>query len=276
MPPKKNAKSNKTAHVLNLLSHTAEADLPTETGSVPTDAKEDNILATGEITAPSTAAPLMPPMLEIAHSLDNSLSDAIRGALEDDLEGYMKTQNVDSSPLDNEDITAPEKAEAAAELSSLQEADSNAPELSSEQPTVPAVSQSETTPEPVTVAAPEAAVPVSPLAPQQPSVNAMPDSSSCHTSPDKDDDIIYVNVMQELVEEKADKYIKLFGLCTCRRCRVDVKALALSHLPPKYVVMHKGEMIPMLTFYEGQYSVGVTAQLAHACQQVLEHPRHKL
>lgn len=84
----------------------------------------------------------------------------------------------------------------------------------------------------------------------------------------------YVNVMQVLVEEKAEKYIRLFGLCTCKRCQEDVKALALNHLPPKYVVMDEYDSIPKLTFYEGKYSSDITAQLLQACKVVMGTPHH--
>ena len=84
----------------------------------------------------------------------------------------------------------------------------------------------------------------------------------------------YVNVMQVLVEEKAPKYVKMFGTCSCQRCMEDIKALALNHLPPKYVVLGQNEMIPKLTFYEGQYSSDITAQLLKACSMVMQRPHH--
>ena len=84
----------------------------------------------------------------------------------------------------------------------------------------------------------------------------------------------YINVMQVLVEEKAPKYVRMFGLCDCKRCLEDVKALALNHLPPKYVVMADNEMIPKLTFYEGKYNSDITAQLLKACSKVAERPHH--
>lgn len=271
MPPKKNAKSNKTAHVLNLLSHAPEPEPAAETGSNPTSAAAAALPAAEP--APQAAAPLVPPMLEDAHSLDSSLAEAIRGALEDDLEGYMNTQNTNSELSEAQELSAEPASlsfETPAEepdllTAALEELAAKTPQA--EEPAAPKE-------EPVVTEAPDMAQLAQPASAK--SVEEWPDCPACPATAKEDEDIIYVNVMQELVEEKADKYIKLFGLCPCRRCRVDVKALALSHLPPKYVVMHRGEMIPMLTFYEGQYSVGVTAQLAQACQQVMEHPRHKL
>ena len=84
----------------------------------------------------------------------------------------------------------------------------------------------------------------------------------------------YINVMQVLVEEKAPKYIQMFGLCPCERCLADVKAFTLNHLPSKYVVIERGDLIPRLTVYEGKFISDVTAQLLQACKVINERPHH--
>ena len=84
----------------------------------------------------------------------------------------------------------------------------------------------------------------------------------------------YVNVMEVLVREKAEKYMRASGTCCCDQCMVDVMAYTLNHLPPKYVVMSKGEMIPKLTFYEVQHSSDITARLMQACNVVAKSPHH--
>ena len=84
----------------------------------------------------------------------------------------------------------------------------------------------------------------------------------------------YVNVMEVLVREKAEKYMRTSGMCCCDHCMVDVMAYTLNHLPPKYVVMSKGEMIPKLTFYEVQHSSDITTQLMQACKIVAKSPHH--
>ncbi len=86
--------------------------------------------------------------------------------------------------------------------------------------------------------------------------------------------ITYTNVMQILVEEKAEKYMKMFGICCCEHCQVDVKSYALNHLPPKYVVMAPDERVPKLTVYESKYSSDITAQLIQACKVVMATPHH--
>lgn len=92
---------------------------------------------------------------------------------------------------------------------------------------------------------------------------------------EKPDEYICFNVMQALVEDKADKYIKMFGLCNCSRCHIDVVALALSNLPPKYVVAKPHELIPRLSMYEQKYSVVVVTQVMSACRKVLDRPHHQ-
>ena len=77
------------------------------------------------------------------------------------------------------------------------------------------------------------------------------------------------------MEEKTDKYIKMFGMCTCSRCRIDVIALALSNLPAKYVVVSDKEINPRLSMYEQKYSAAVITQVMSACKKVLEKPHHK-
>lgn len=84
----------------------------------------------------------------------------------------------------------------------------------------------------------------------------------------------YVNVMQVLVEEKAEKYMRMFGICCCDRCQLDVKAFALNHLPPKYVFMGPDDRVPRLTVYESKYNSDITAQLLKACTVVSQTPHH--
>ena len=91
---------------------------------------------------------------------------------------------------------------------------------------------------------------------------------------DEEEDVSYTNIMEVLVEEKAPGYIKKFGLCSCKQCVADVKALTLTNLVPKYVVLSKMDRIPMLTVYEGRYNTTIFAQLTRACKVVMDHPHH--
>jgi len=267
---KKNGKSTKTAHVLNLLTApNAEGETAPAEGTEPGTAEE-------AAEAPAGSRPLTPPILEVARSDDEQLSNQILQALEEEF------------PAEPEGVPEPESVPA--------------PESAAEPESVPApenTTESESVPEPEEVppaglevleeeeasiqerlsAAAEAAEAADAAArgydlPVTMQENPVMLTHGQNMDPN-DENLNYVNVMQILVEEKAPKYIKMFGLCTCRRCEMDVKALTLSNLVPKYVVMHKDEMIPMLTIYEGRYSSTIFAQLTRACKIVMDRPHHK-
>lgn len=229
MPAKKGAKTNKTAHVLNVLSsHSSESEDP----SAGSDASPSS--GAGTPVKQNTERPLLPPVLEVARADDEALAQKIQDALALELE--------EEPPVPSAD--APEKP------------------VETEVP--PNLASSE--PEPAPAALPQNKLPAQET--KTTSVEAPPSSAELPG------DLVYVNVMQALVEEKAKKYVDMFGLCSCSRCMSDVKALALTNLPPKYMVMHKGEFIPMLTVYENQFSTALTAQIIAACRVVMEHPRH--
>ena len=80
--------------------------------------------------------------------------------------------------------------------------------------------------------------------------------------------------MEALVEEKAPRYIQMFGLCPCARCRADVKALTLTNLQPSYIVRRRAEAHAMVTVYENRYNSTMFAQLTRACRIVMDNPRH--
>lgn len=129
--------------------------------------------------------------------------------------------------------------------------------------------------------APEPAAPAPQAVPAPPAPQAAaaapvetPGPETAAKDPMDDANVSYINVMQVLVEEKAEKYMDMFGLCLCDKCQADVKAYALNHLEPKYVVMGAHEMIPKLTFYEMQNSSDIIAQIIKACKVVMSRPHH--
>ena len=80
--------------------------------------------------------------------------------------------------------------------------------------------------------------------------------------------------MESLVEAKAPRYINMFGLCPCKRCTSDVKALTLTNLQPAYIVVPRSEVNCMLTVYESRFNSTIFAQLTKACKVVMDNPRH--
>ncbi|MBQ9618854.1 MAG: late competence development ComFB family protein [Oscillibacter sp.] len=99
-------------------------------------------------------------------------------------------------------------------------------------------------------------------------------SPAAHAVKEKQEEFVCFNLTQALVEDKAEKLMKQFGMCTCNRCKVDVTAIALSNLPAKYVAMQNRDILPLLSMYEEKYSAAVTVQVMNACRLVMKRPHH--
>ena len=336
---KKNAKGNKTAHVLNLLT---APGAPKE--GAP--AAEETAPAEGFTEQPAAAPsrPLLPPILEVAQSNDDNLAQQIQQALEEELEASVPPPSV-NQPIPSAVEEVPPVAESILEttpapsggkmsqeeIEKLLSASTSAPEpepappassggkMSQEEiekllaasspapepePAPPAssggkMSQEEiekllaaSSPAPEPEPAPPASSsgkmsqeeiekllaassPAEPAAPApEPAAAPAPAKPVSKPAAPSEEDISYTNIMQVLVEEKAPAYIKKFGLCSCKQCEADVKALTLTNLVPKYVVLSKLDRIPMLTVYEGRFNSTVFAQLTRACKVVMDHPHH--
>lgn len=189
---------------------------------------------------PAAPAPVPPVVASIAP--DAAVSVQIKNALEDALESELEPQ---PAPV-------PQPEHIPVQIS---------------------VPGSEPEPEPIPEPIPEPAPEPAAQEPA-PSPAALADEPTVWKEPLQPENPGYINVMQVLVEEKAPKYVKMFGLCSCGRCMEDVKAFALNHLPPKYVVTEPGDRIPRITVYDSKFSSDVVAQLLQACKVVHETPHH--
>ncbi len=84
-----------------------------------------------------------------------------------------------------------------------------------------------------------------------------------------------INVMEEVLALKnLKKYMEDYGVCTCSKCMADVRALTLTGLPAKYMVVHGESVSPLIGYYENKFKAKVLAEIIKACIQVREHPRH--
>lgn len=275
MATSKKATTSKTARVMNLLSKNREDPTPEVATPVEeTPATPTHSAPPAETTAPAPVAPAQPtaphqttrPIISSMQA-DSAISDQVFSALEDALNSELgETASSAKAPPPVPAVVPEPVPEVVLEPAS---------QPTPEQP-VPVV---EVAPEPV-VATPESVAPVVEVAPAPASVataEPVPEPVIEPSSPPiapVTPGTMYVNVMESLVEDRAMKYIEMFGLCKCSRCVADVKALALNRLEAKYVVMQEGEVIPRISLYEGKYAAAVTAQLLSACRIVMEHPRH--
>ena len=262
MASNKDSNSSKTAHVMNLLSKSRSSAPAPEAEAAPKADSAHNAQAAPQpepapkAEAPQQAepAPKAAPVAPLLSSLsaDAAVSNQIKDALESEL----------SAELAGEPAPVPEpepEPEEVVVVKAPAQPEPSADDLMG----VP----SEKEPEPPVEPEPEPPV-------EEPVPPAEPEPAPVQLEPEPEPLNAYTNVMQILVEEKAEKYMKMFGLCCCDKCQVDVKAYALNHLPPKYVVMAEYERVPKLTVYESKFSSDVTAQLIQACKVVMTHPHH--
>lgn len=308
MAGKKNGRTSKTDHVLSLLTGTspesaAAAPRP-EVRSAPETAPET---APAAPKTTSTVRHNLPPILDVARANQEALSETIREALEESLEAETaaaapaaqepapeaepaaeeaeEKEEVPALTLEPEPEPAAETSAAPAAQEPAAEAEPGAEETE-EKEEIPALTL-EPEPEPEAAAeapsapaaqepAPrEAEAPAPGEEPQPAPAEPAEKESSAPEAVPEEEDFVALNIMEPLVEQRMEKYIGLFGLCSCSRCRADVRALALSRLPPKYMVLSKAALTPMVSFFSAKYDTSATAQVIYACKQVMEHPRHR-
>ena len=263
MSASKESNSSKTAHVMNLLSRNRATPAESPAEAAPREAAAqppETAVSPSPAPAPVESAPQsVPPTSPIIASLssDHAISSQIKDALASSLEELAESEPVAETPA------APVVEEAPQ------------PEPVAETPAAPVVEEA---PQPESVVETPAA-PVVEEVPQPEPVAETPDEPVVEQpaveKPDEEE-VICANIMEILVERKAETYMELFGLCCCDRCKMDVQALALTELPAKYVVMGKNELPLRLSLYEGRMNTAITAQILRACKVVLAEPRHKL
>ena len=322
MASRKNSRTSKTDHVLSLRSGGGQPETPAPTAELETPGPE-NVQA-GEpapaeraqsqegaqpkkrrtrkkaaqaepeaeetVIAPPPARRegerLAAPILQVARTNNEALSETIRDALSQALEEELAQPQPDPEPEPQPEVILDpfseeqEKAEPQPEPEPDPKPESEpapasgggkmsqeeieqllrsmaAPKAEPEpEPEPEPELEPEPEPEPEPESKPEPEVP---FAPRQ---TRLPDGSVC------------MNVMEILVDERLERYVKMFGLCSCPRCLADARALALTKLPPKYVVLAEMAATPMLSLYRAKFESQVIAQVIQACKAVMESPRH--
>lgn len=82
------------------------------------------------------------------------------------------------------------------------------------------------------------------------------------------------NIMEDAVFQVIEELIAKKDVCSCEQCRLDIAAIALNNLPPRYVVTPKGASYGRADFLEIQKYVDIIGAVAKAIKLVKEHPRH--
>ncbi|SHH07800.1 late competence development ComFB family protein [Tepidibacter thalassicus] len=81
------------------------------------------------------------------------------------------------------------------------------------------------------------------------------------------------NYMEEMVDVILEKVLQKYeGICKCEKCILDIKAIALNNLSPKYCVTQKGKVFVKLNEMDSQFNADIMNQLVKAIEIVSKNP----
>ena len=225
---------------------------------------------------PQPTVPIVQTAREKEHALSEEIRSGLELALEQALEAEEKTTEHDAAghaaveqvpqtesapaePVQAEPsaAAAPAQAEPPAVAAAPAQAEPPAVAAAPAPAASPAVEESEAADKHAGIRMPE------PQVPQEQVV-----------VPHGERDVKYVNVLQELVEETAPYYIAQMMRCNCPRCVADMKALALTSLPSKYVVLNPVQKNAYMSIYAARYDKDLSVQMMRACVMVNDNPHH--
>lgn len=81
--------------------------------------------------------------------------------------------------------------------------------------------------------------------------------------------------MEDLVNSHLPSVIREFEhLRICEKCQNDIKAIALNHLKPQYIVTDRGLIFTKLKELDQQFQSDIIQELVKAAQIVESNPNH--
>ena len=82
------------------------------------------------------------------------------------------------------------------------------------------------------------------------------------------------NFTEEAVKAYLERWFKEADVCQCEDCKLDVMAIMLNTLPPKYVVTDTGALYAQLGDFDPQNRIDYMTVMSQAVQMVNKGPRH--
>lgn len=83
-----------------------------------------------------------------------------------------------------------------------------------------------------------------------------------------------INLIEDVVSHTIDDVKKYHDFCTCPQCRLDISAIALNKIPPRYVVSSRGASYGRAEMLAMQKELDVLALVLEAVRLVQKSPRH--
>jgi competence protein ComFB len=82
------------------------------------------------------------------------------------------------------------------------------------------------------------------------------------------------NFTLETVTAYLNRWLKDEDICQCEDCRLDIMAIMLNRLEPRYVVSDVGAMYAQVANYDPQSRSDYMAIMTQAINIVKDNPRH--
>ncbi len=301
-------KTNKTSHVMNLLTNGTppENGDPAETSA--NAASSDSAAGSQEKKGDASSHAASPKKVTVVDeaSQNDRLSQEIFNKLSEELEEETKAEpEAVSEPAPApapapvpepapEPASVPEPTPAPAPAPEPTPAPAPVPEPAPEPVPVPEPAPAPApapTPEPAPEPAPApeptpapapAPEPAPEPAPKKEEPVQMSGKTAHHAFLSKGNESLisgefrFINVMEHLMlRQDISSCMDQYNVCKCPRCMADVCALALTGLPPKYVVTSKDSLSPLISYYENRNKITILTALIKACNKVRENPHHQ-
>ena len=277
-------KTNKTSHVMNLLTNGTPAENADPAETSANAASSDSAAGSQEKKGDASSHTASPKKVTVVDeaSQNDRLSQEIFNKLSEELEEETKAEPEAVS----EPAPAPEPTPAPAPV----------PEPAPESAPVPEPAptpEPDPAPEPVPAPAPTPAPEPTPApaptpeptpepAPKKEEPVQMSGKTAHHAFLSKGNESLisgefrFINVMEHLMlRQDISSCMDQYNVCKCPRCMADVCALALTGLPPKYVVTSKDSLSPLISYYENRNKITILTALIKACNKVRENPHHQ-
>ncbi len=82
------------------------------------------------------------------------------------------------------------------------------------------------------------------------------------------------NYMEILVNQMFDMATQDMEVCKCDRCKLDIMAVALNQLQPRYVVSDESYLYVKLSMLQQQFSTDIIAAITKGTMIVSGNERH--
>lgn len=268
-------KSNKTAHVLSLLTNGGG------------EFQEENVPVSRAGTSEKSLSETV--KKEVVVELQGSIQpDFLSDLVKSDLQKELDKQLCKKATTDSEDET-----------------DSTASERPPYSPTFMAkfgikpAQEEEIPEEPTTEEVPSENEPVSPVSsdpvkseiyvledfnddeedlPAESSMEPLPEKTSFaeRDIPGKNTSSLH-NLAEDFMIVRAPEIMQSFNMCTCQECIYHVVAVALNNTKPLYTVTNHNQLSQKLSSYESQNGTRLISEIKKACIKIKinpEHPKH--